>query len=320
MSSIVIKTVCAIIGLFALTLGLFVYPDKSGKLHNKLDKIRLELGYRSLRSADNWLPLFSKIAGITSTIFDDIFGEEVLSLRFVASSTIFSATSGFIVFFLFGGHSLTLLLLACLSFLVSLGICGNPPVISPVLPFSCGVGFVLLSYLSLLVRFGQHQVSVLNDMMVSTESAAVASIIVDMLAVSLIRRSILSLKRRPSRLALSFVVVFQVAVLALFVVGPYEVVKHGHTTEVELIVILFQAMNAYTLLIAFFFWFVLLVCLLNQVAWGWLSRLIYPLWKFEIVRNRTSLFLIAGLSGLVVFTPGSAWTTIKQLIIKKLGG
>ena len=302
------RFVALLVGLLAYYIAVFMYEDEEGKWQNRIEKLWVDINDREKQAGTKASAFFSKVAAITTKVFNSIFGPRLLSARFVGTSICWSLAT-MLLFALLALQAkrllgrldlsptdlasfwhaelvvlITGLLFSFLAILPSLWHSRWAVALSllPVIFFF--FGFLLV----LLVR--THSLKPENWGLIL---GLALSLLSDVLLVGLVRFTVrwVSAKASVSRTALAILI--QLSIVYFLVLVPFAIPVGfpDFSQSVGLMALLMMGgLNIFTALASLTFVLSLLLLLplllLHRALWPVLGRIIYPLDRHQIIRNR----------------------------------
>lgn len=293
-----------ILGFLAYYLAFFMYEDEEGVLHNRIERLWIAISDRALQTGSQSVALFTKVADVVTDVYNRIYGHHLLSLRMIGSSTSYSL--GFLIIFigllgLFDEQQSVLN--GELQYVIPAlaGICIISAILPSAFPSRWSVAISLLPLILILLYFWadiSHKTAA-NKVPENTIILAVSmffSICSDLLLIVIVRSLVryISVNIAIGRIILA--ILMQIVIGLILVFGPITVriylqleneVNTGALLSRSLNII--AGFNLFTSLLCFVFVFVLLFITIHWLIWPLLGRLIYPLARFEFIRNRKAL-------------------------------
>ncbi len=323
----VLRILAAFVGSLALYIRLFMYEDEEGKWQNRIDNLWIAIHDKERTTGSKTSTFFNRVSVAVNRLFDRIFGPRLFSLRAVGASTCYSFAglcfSGFIAFaillwindplndplpeelvklgpllesIIFVGGCIFLALALLPSYFTSRWF-----VRLSLFPacFFWAIGLPLELILGPLGPHGSHR-----HRQLAVSAALLASFLSDIFLVALIRFSIRWIAVKTAAFRIALAVLLQTGVITLLVFIPFSIgitlVNKWPPSSSEAVV-MFALLNVFTGLTACTFLFVLLFVLLHKVLWPVLSRLSYPLSRYQIIRNHKVLTGIATICYIFAF-------------------
>src|SRR6266403_3251087 len=311
----VLRILAASVGSLALYIRLFMYEDEEGKWQNRIDNLWIGIHDRERTAGSKTSALFNRVSIVVNRLFDRIFGPRLFSLRAVGASTCYSLAglcfSGFVAFGIllwindplndplpegllnwgpllesitFVGGSILLTLALLPSYFTSRWFVRLS--LFPVF-FFWAIGLPLELILGPLGPHGLHK-----HRQLAASAALLASFLSDVFLVALVRFSIRWIAVKTTAFRIALAVFLQAGVIMLLLFIPFGIgttLVHEWPSSNLGAVGMFALLNVFTGLIACTFLFVLLFVLLHKVLWPVLSRLSYPLSRYQIIRNHNVL-------------------------------
>lgn len=300
----VCRLVALLIGMLAYYVAFFMYEDEEGKWQNRIEKVWVAINDREKQSGTRASALFSKVATIVTRAFNCIFGGRLFSARFVGTSISCSFAALFLFVFVFLGLGRPLGLLKPLS-------PTDLVFVSHVERLSLIAG-LLFSFLAILpslwhsrwsialsllpvILFGFGLVFSVGTHSLKPKSSAffvglVLSLLSDVLLIALVRFTVrwVSEKASVSRTALAILI--QVGIVYFVILVPLAIPAalpdDFRQSEGLMALVVMGSLNLFTALASSVFLLSLLGLLLHRVLWPVLDRILYPLARHQVIRNR----------------------------------
>jgi hypothetical protein len=304
------------VGILSFYTAFFMYEDEEGEWQNRIEKLWVAINDEAKIAGSPTSAFFNKVSVVVTRGFDRIFGSRLFSLQSVGVSTSYSL-AGFV-------------LSGCLAFAILLRTNNplNDPLPEELLKHGALLEFVFLIAgliffilallpslsptrwfvaLSLLPAFfwtiglpielAQSNSSSHKQKYVAFFTALLVSFFSDIFLLALVRFTIrwVSAKTSVSRIALA--VLTQASVFVLLILVPWDIGLGLIETvgpRPEFVALLCVALlNVFTGITSCMFLFSLLFVLLHKIFWPILSRLVYPLARHQIIRNRKVMVAVA---------------------------
>ncbi len=310
------------VGFVAFCAAFLMFEDEEGRWQNRIEKLWVTIDDRS--SGSRTATFFGKVASIVTRGFDRIFGQKLLSFQFVGVSTCCSLA--------------VLTLFAFLIFVaLQRGVFGPPPPdLSQSLPFLevfFLIAALMFSLLAALPSIFPSRWAVALSMIpaflygvtflyltkthlwtpkrLAFPIAMLLSLLSDVLLLALVRFTIrwISAKATAGRIAVTLLI--QVAIVYFLVLIPFAIpealaiedsIEDFRQSTTPMALTGMGGLNIFTGLASSVFLLALLFVLLHRITWPILSRLVYPLARYEVVRNQ-KVMLRVGTVCLVLALP-----------------
>lgn len=332
-----LRTLAVPIGILAY-LSCFMYEDAEGRWQNRIDAVWVAIDDREKLSGSKTSALFSTVAALVTRGFNRVFGRSMFSFQFIGVSTSYSFAGMFLSWALFflhlsfmGVSSVAAPLPETVSkgvgaaFLLGFGclmiglVCFLLAALPSLLPSFLSVGLSLIPGLLVVVWVARVvQVHRLFGNQLALVAAFLASLLSDVLLLVVVRFTVrlISAATTVSRIAVA--VLIQLGVVVFLVVAPWEAglsltVKFGnHPTALAIFGVFVAGLNVFTGIMSCTFILVLLFVLLYKAFWPVLGRLLYPLARYQVVRNHKVMASIG--TGCFVFAFPLMWIPVRSLL------
>lgn len=327
------------IGLLAYYVAFFMYEDEEGRWQNRIENFWIAVNDYAQSSGGKTSSLFNSVAGMVTRVFNRILGRKLLSLQFVGVSSSYSLaamclfTGSFLavaaVYIVTHASAMSekltkdapLLLLVGVFVLLIAFICLVLAAMPSLWPSRFSVALSLLP--GLLVTYAVSRIIWFHHFDPTTFGVCAAltlGLLSDVLLLILVRFTIRRVSAKPNFSRIAVAVLLQIAGVALFVVIPVEAALHVQArvgihqrSALGFFSLLLATFNLFTGLASFLFGLVLVGVLLHKALWPTVSRLIYPLARFEIVRSHK---LVAGIgTGCFIFAFPLMWAPVKSVLV-----
>lgn len=300
------------VGLLACYAGLFLYEDEEGRLQNRVERLWVAIHERS--SAGRTSAFFGNIAGVVTRGFNRFFGQKLISFQLVGVSTCCSFA--------------TMFLLAFVAFVAKeVGVFGPSPPLPPGVSMMrlsttvlvTGLVFSLLAVLpSMFPSRWAVALSMIPAgfcgcgflyMMITHLStppkrwsffwALYLSLGSDILLLVLVRFTVRWVSAKTSVLRIAVTLLMQAGVVYCLVFVPFAISEAARKVmtleEFKQSTSLMSlnemgVLNIFTGIVSSVFLLTLIFVLLHRVTWPILSRLFYPLARYEVVRSPKIMF------------------------------
>jgi hypothetical protein len=313
-----LRYLAALIGILAYYVAFFMYEDQEGELQNRIEKLWMAVYDKAKLTGSRTIGLFNAVAEVVTRGFDRVFGRKLFSFQSVGVSTSYSF-AGLFLFFSFvlinlipGSSRAASVPAATLKELTRIGwlslvagiICFLVAILPSFWPSRWFVGMSLIPYFFLYA-----QIAHLTPVRLTTRGefamlvALHASFLSDVLLIVVVRFSVRVLSTKASLSNMVLAALAQVSLPLLLVglpglTGVYLRTEFGRA-RFEDIPLFIGSFNLFTGLASSIFALVLLFVLLHRAMWPVLSKVFYPLARYELVRNHK---IMAGIgTGCFVF-------------------
>lgn len=299
-------------GMAAYYISWCLHEDQEGKLQDRVAQLWSAIDDRQKVTHSRATAIFNKVAVAVTHAFDRVFGPRLLSVQLIGVSSslafagLFLAIGSLFSFFL---HVLGRLpsiptnlspsTLTSLSFVRSfclivgfmLFVIGLLPSIMPS-RFSRTVSLFPVSILTAgliqLIRFHRPIHGQLAEL-----AALILSILSDIFVLVLVRGSIRWISKSVHPLRIGLVIFAQLTTVVFIVWAPIEIsgrvaVRYGWKLLPQFLVGI-GVFNVFTAIAACSFAIILLAVLLHRMFWPAIESLIYPLARYEVVRNHKAM-------------------------------
>ena len=325
------RVLAGLIGALCFYIAFFMYEDEGGQLQNRIDELWMSIYDRSKVTHSVSVALFNRIAQIIVRALNHMFGQKLLSLRMTCVSSNLSIVGGVLLMLaddMFSRNPQThklsisfsnlpegLLYLApfAVASFISMKFPKRIIIILCLLPcLALWVAAILITIPYLYNGFASPSVGGYVNFMMPVYEAAVfvfaLSIFFDMLAIVVIRKVFLFLAEGLAISRTFWGIVFLVGVFFVILPLPYFAWLHwqladgikGHIADIGYLLCL---TNATTTLYCLVPMLVLLVVLLHRISWPTLSRMLYPLSRFNLLLNKKAMVALGSFLSVVAFLP-----------------
>ena len=298
------------VGLVSLYAALFMYEDEEGRWQSRIERLWIAVSDRSALAGSQFAALFIKVAEAVNFGFDRIFGPRLFSIRMVGASTSCSLASTLIGLSLINRNNGQMIVLGGVQvsgetlILLCAAICVVVAVLPTVFSSRWLVALSLLPLTFVLVYFlekisvsiRQHRTP---DAMIALVISLPLSIASDIFLTALARWLVRYIASAANVGRVVLAIAVQVVCTLVFVAGPILLVAYLQAKKVNLGGIFSRtlefvtAFNVFSGILCFAFVTALLVVLAHRVAWPILGRLLYPLARYEVARNRKILSTVS---------------------------
>ena len=315
------RVTAGIVGLVLYYIGLFMYEDEEKQWQNALENIWVSIADQAKESGSKSVALFGKAAAIVTKPFDLIFGDKILSLRFIGGSICWSLAMECLVLgiLVLLARPLGLLVqqpshaewVSILHFALALIVAGLLFTLLAILPTLwhsrwavalslfpiCFLGFDFALLIYFHVGKPRHW---------GFFAGLVLSLLSDVALLALVRFTIKWIALKSTVLRTTTAIIVHLAVIYLLVIVPIGVAEVIPKPEIRQSAVLsavvsMVGLNVFTALASCSFLFLLLLLLLHRILWPILARVVYPLARFEAIRTRKLALSIGSLCFLYAF-------------------
>jgi hypothetical protein len=311
-----------LVGSSLLYAAVFMYEGETDRLEDKIARFWVEISERARVVGSKTVAFINAVAALDTRILNRIFGEKLFSLRMIGMSTTLSLSvlllavaaiergsspqGSYLWISLLGG---IIGLLLC-----ALGIMARPK--SAFLLTLLPLTVTLLFFLAHIASFFSDRVAIATSSSrdhwsVPLNFAFLISISSDVAAAVIIRRSIRSLAMETTARRIWGEIMLQFLSAAAFVCLPllasiawlwnHPHSEFGHTLG------LIAFLNISTAFLSVAFAASLGVVLAHKALWPLLERLLYPLARWPVLRNRKLLVGLSFLCFIQAFHPTSGF-------------
>jgi hypothetical protein len=296
------------IGCLAIYVGFFLYPDQEGQLQNRIEDFWVTVHDRALETGSTSVALFNRTAGAVQRAFSRIFGHAIFSLQLVINSSCLSLSGialavsvvGIVDAFRngFSPQSFEMLLT------VPPAVCACAALWRPqrrlLLAAALPLSFVCVARMMLV---GDHRTPLYRAAIILT-CALLGSLVSDAIAVAIVKWSLGTITAQRSlrtifkRLILTGLtvpacIVFPLAGTVIVDIFPSfaRAIHYDMWWSFALLGFMNLTTSIYCLIPAGVFLFVLA----HRIVWPVLNRLIFPVARFQLLRNRRAMAAIGSL-------------------------
>jgi hypothetical protein len=304
---VISRILAIVVALIALYLALFMFEDEEGKWQNSIDELWIAIDDRAKKIGNRTTAIFNKVAGVVTVGLDRLFGRRLFSVRSIGAST--SCSSSFVLAMLcfadvFGrvrSGELEVLLIA-------LGVCLLAAILPAILQsrWVIPISLIPIAFL-LLYAFSDWSLHKADYAAWNLDrlkgrgpplliGALAISFLTDVAFILLTRMSIRKVASDCRNLTIFIAMGLQAASAIFVVVAPIVIMflidRHankGHWQERPVLATTFKfaaGLNAFTSVVCLTLFATLAVVLLHKIFWPILARLVYPLSRYEVFRNR----------------------------------
>jgi hypothetical protein len=319
---IILRTIAALLALLAYYIAFFLYEDEQGKWQSRVDEVWVavrdrESGVRNRASVE-----LRRISEAISSGLDRAFGGHLISLRAIGVSTSYSFAGACLVgllvalvslFHKWRRDDLYALIFFVILTLVFVAL-GALPAIRPA-RWSVALSLlpVALSLLFFLLYIHEHETLVQTAQNLVAVSTSFATDVVLIARVRLALRHLLSAGDNRSILAeIRRFAGWMVLALLVPIVLMGATARLFKSMAVLYTLLELLVLNISTALFAFTFLVVLLAILLERLVWPVTGKLIYPLSRFRVIRNRPVLLGLG--SAFLLYTFQLLPTAVKTFV------
>jgi hypothetical protein len=297
-----------VVGALLLYAAVFMYEGETSRLENKIELFWIEISERALIVGSKTVAFINAVASLDTRVLNRIFGNKLFSLRLVGMSTTLSSSVSLLILAVSDrGSSANVFFYraSLIAGVAGLAICmlsvvvrSTLAVIPTLIPLALTLFFVCARIVSLFSeRVASATYASRDHWSVPVNIALLASLLSDIYASVIIRRSIRFLAEATTTRRVWRAILLQVLWASIFVLLPGLVAimwwwKHPHTAVGETL-FLISFLNISTALLSVAFAVSLGLVLAHKLLWPILERLLYPLARWPILRNRK---LLVGLS------------------------
>lgn len=335
----VLRVLAVPTGLLAYYIAFFMFEDQEGRWQNRIENLWIAVNDREQLSGGKTSALFNAVAGVVTRVLNRIFGRKLVSFQFVGVSLSYSVAAmcffvglclvALAVYIITHASALPDNLTKSLAAVSIVGlaalfigcICLAIAAMPSLWPSRFSVALSLLP--GLLVIYSGIRViwfHQLSPAIAGMFVALVLGLLSDALLLILVRLTVRRVSAKPKVSQIAAAVLLQLGGVVFFVIVPIEAALHvqmkagNHQPAAALAVFYFwlAVVNVFTGLASFLFSIVLVFVLIHKALWPTMSRLIYPLARFEVVRNHK---LMAGVgTGCFIFAFPLMWTPIENIL------
>lgn len=314
-----IKAISGLAGLFVLYLAFFTYEDEEGAIQDRIENLWISIRDRQERSGKRVAALFQQIAEMLDEFFNRVFGKSLISFQAVCVTMCYSLAGLYLVepqkdfSTLRITHDSSILGFFAFAFMGTL-----PAIVGYSKAIVVVAAPLVFSVCIFIAQIGMHLAG--NDSytakLIAYNMAPLAiSFVSDAAAISLLRRLLRSIANTYKIWTLVLALILQGFLAWLIAIPLWLTIKRSpHVSDdVQRVIIVPTAgWNISTGIVAMAF-FVLLLCLLvHKISWPLLGRLIYPLARFRITRNRPLMASLALL--LITISMPGVGDVLKKII------
>ena len=321
-SKVVAKVCVGLIGAGALYCACFLYEDEEGRLQNKIEALWIAID--DLQRRGQSFPLVTKIASLINRAMDKVAGkgEGIVSQKLMGISTCFSF-AGLALWTMFQFYpaimhhpelprstQLIMMLPNAITLLVTLAL----PVIALKYESKWLSIVTVIPIVAYLFR------DKLPDYIFSTnvrEGLIFMSMYIGALLLIVVRWTMWLLERNANIIRITCAITFHLIIVVVLVILP---IQHAHASKVIIIPVdvnnpvgvmwayslsfgyTFAALNTATGLFAISFTSILIFMLLHRTLTPLVARILYPIARFQVIRNRKVMAAI-GIALIAVISP-----------------
>jgi hypothetical protein len=316
-----VRVIAGVVGFLALYTAFFIYEDEQGRLQSRLEEMWVRIHSRAIMVGSSSSAAFGTVAKLLDEGFNRLFGNRLWSLQAMSASTAWSLT--FVlgaavpvsddkpvpVFALYGFTTPARTLYSEIAAIFALSIL-MPLMSSSKVSKAIGlmpltvVGFVLGA--GLVKAFNNYS----SRLALLFSLAVILSVVSDMMMIfanrSLIRYvgSYVSFKR------ILIVIVLQWALGFLLILLPIIL------WPISMTFFMLALLNIFSLVFSLLLSAAMVGVCIDRLLWPVIARLVYPLQKYEVVRN-SKLLAAVGLP-CILFAVHSSRVTVAA-ILQRIG-
>lgn len=283
------RVAAVLAGLVAYYMAGLMYEDEEGRWQNRIEALWVAIDDRQRIVGSKTQALFDRVAEVVVSIYDRLFGPKILSWQFLGVSSSYSFAA-----LLFGGtmiysHYLHIDLAYNIGIIVGIFslICAiipslvpyRPAIVLSLLPLTINLSSVIITYLF------THRFMGLNW------ELTIVGVVSSAIVLFLIRYTIRRVSERATPFRIATAIMMQLLTMGLLVYGPVLVygadVRKPYATVPLMLDII--AVNLFTAVGASLFLLVLFAVLIHRVVWPILARLVYPLARYQLFRNKAKM-------------------------------
>jgi len=287
------RLLALLIGCLAYGLAFFMYENEEGKLQSRIERLWVGIDDRALLIGSRTAAFFNKVAEAETRGLNRIFGSQLLSFRVLGVSTSASC-AGALLFVAFfndgrGSGSIDARHFVEISFIAGF-ICLILAFLPALLAWRwCAVLSLLPSLLSLFYLAGVMLIHRSPRTAILWCMALLFSFLSDVLSIAIIRLMIRRIASAIGIFRIAQAILLQLLCIFLLFFAPLLpqlISSKGNRGVVTLALGVFAFLNISTVLLSSVFFAMLFVVILHKAFWPLIGRLIYPVARHEIVRNR----------------------------------
>ena len=308
----ILRWLAGFLWLLTYYIAFFMYEDEEGRWQNVIESLWIAVNDKSKVTGSKTNALFNQIATAVTWVFDRIFGRKLFSVRFITISASYSFAGVFLAAFLvlrlyfiplpseLSKNLPTLLMFAQWTGLTFLVLAVLPSLFSS--RWLVGLNLLPLAFMIfgvVLNTVKTHHVAQKHLIFLAMLLFALLS---DLLLIVLIRFTVRWLAEQTTVPRIVRAILIQLGVIGCLIVVPWSVsvcLTEAFGSKFAFIGSL-AVFNIFTGLWSGLFFLSLLFVLVHRLVWPMLSRLIYPLARHQLIRNRklmasigTACFLFA---------------------------
>jgi hypothetical protein len=300
------------VGCLAFYVAFFLYPDQEGRLQNRIEDVWVSVNDRAKVTGRLSIALFNRVAAIVERLFNRIFGARRFSYRLVSLSMNLSLAIPMAWLVHLYAHVISELSgMDILRFIVlplSPTVCAAIAIWCPrrwiVILTSIPVWIALCA--EVLTKLDQVDTDAMPAYLLTMGSAVLLSIGSDICAVLLIRWSLSRLAEERSLLAIVQRIVVVAVLMFVIALLPWCLLLawYGYPPLHSYRIIIYEdftaliaGMNLATAIYCLVPVTLSLTVLGHRLLWPILNRLIFPIARFELIKNRKAM---AGIGSLAI--------------------
>lgn len=316
----ILRALASIVGVIAFYAAFLMYEDEEGRWQDRIEALWVAIADRERQIGSRFAALLGKVAEVVTRGIDRIFGRELLSLRMIGASTSTSLAAFGLVAVVFW-NVITSEPRSSIpkGAIVASCVCITCAILPITLRWKWLVGLSLFPLLFLALGLADINHSTSDPtFFIAFLTSLFLGIICDVLSTILIRVLIRRVATYTTACRIIIALLAQLLFGFLVTSGPILLLISLHSHRIQLgaygedVLESMLFVNLSTGLLSLSMAAVLAGLLIHLIAWPLLSRVTYPLARFEIVRNRKALAAIASFCFLYAF--GIADNTLKSLL------
>jgi len=280
-------------------IAFFQYPGEEGRVQNRIEDIWVTVHDRARETGRVSTALFNRVAAIVQRLFNRMFGTQVFSLHLISVSVNLSLAVPLVLLGLAGyslgiqsgvkeveSHGLLYLLAAAATM-----ICASVAIWRPriwILIVAALPPFILLS-------LAGSSIDMTFDTFESTGLWIGASLVSDLIALAVIKWSLgsIAVDRSLPTILMRVLGVTGIVLLVIWAPmmypGAYDLENSVQPAINGMAIFMMNVSTALYCLIPFS---LLVFVLVHRATWPVLSRLLFPIARFELVKNRKAMAVL----------------------------
>ena len=300
------RIVALCIGCLAMYIAFFQYGESTeGRLQNLIEDFWVAVDDRARQTGSLSIALFNRVAVVVQRLFNWLFAERTFSLRLVTVAANVAVFASIFLFFLLNGVGGMMAFLSPTILIITLIPLGSAAVSICfhrrwVYVLSTSLTLCVLAYFAPKILGFDRLLSI--DALFTLVFPMLLSLASDLLALATIKWSLGLVAAERSLLAILIRLLAVSAVVAITLCAPVLLLltpSNQWWWWLENILIILSLMNASTAIYCLIPIVVFVFVLFHRALWPALSRLIFPIARFELVKNRKALAAIGSLGILV---------------------